>query len=63
MAGVLVKIRSLYASLPAAERNVADYILQNPERAPHRSVHDFARAGIVSVASVSRFVRKPPALC
>jgi len=55
---VLVKIRSLYSSLPKAERNVADYIQQNPERAPHRSVHEFARAGGVSVASVSRFVRK-----
>ena len=58
MPGVLVKIRSLYHSLPKAERNVADYILQNAERAPHRSVHEFAKAGSVSVASVSRFVRK-----
>jgi RpiR family transcriptional regulator, carbohydrate utilization regulator len=56
--GVLVKIRSLYSSLPSAERKVAQYILQNPERAPHRSVHEFAKAGGVSVASVSRFVRK-----
>lgn len=58
MPGVLVKIRSLYPSLPAAERNVADYVLQNAEQAPHSSVHEFARAGKVSVASVSRFVRK-----
>jgi len=58
MPGVLVKIRSLYQSLPRAERNVADYILGNAEGAPHRSVHEFARAGSVSVASVSRFVRK-----
>jgi DNA-binding MurR/RpiR family transcriptional regulator len=58
MPGVLVKIRSLYNSLPAAERNVADYVLQNAEQAPHSSVHEFARAGRVSVASVSRFVRK-----
>ena len=58
MPGVLVKIRSLYPSLPAAERSIADYIQQNPERAPHRSVHEFARASGVSVASVSRFVRK-----
>jgi RpiR family transcriptional regulator, carbohydrate utilization regulator len=58
MPGVLVKIRSLYPSLPAAERSVADYILQNAEQAPHSSVHEFARAGQVSVASVSRFVRK-----
>jgi DNA-binding MurR/RpiR family transcriptional regulator len=56
--GVLVKIRSLYSSLPAAERRIADSIHENPERAPHRSVHEFARASAVSVASVSRFVRK-----
>jgi len=56
--GVLVKIKSLYPSLPKAERHVADFIQGNPERAPHRSVHEFAKAGGVSVASVSRFVRK-----
>jgi DNA-binding MurR/RpiR family transcriptional regulator len=55
---VLVKIRSLYPSLPKAERNVADFIQSDPERAPHRTVHEFAKAGGVSVASVSRFVRK-----
>ena len=58
MPGVLVRIRSLYGSLPKAERKVADYVQQNAERAPHLSVHEFARAGGVSVASVSRFVRK-----
>jgi DNA-binding MurR/RpiR family transcriptional regulator len=55
--GVLVKIRSLYSSLPKAERKVADYILGNAEEAPHSSVREFARVGGVSVASVSRFVR------
>jgi DNA-binding MurR/RpiR family transcriptional regulator len=58
VSGVLVKIRSLYSSLPSADRSIADYIVGNPERAPYRSVHEFARAGSVSVASVSRFVRK-----
>ncbi len=58
MPGVLVRIRSLYPSLPKAERNVADFIQADPERAPHRTVHEFAKAGGVSVASVSRFVRK-----
>jgi len=56
--GVLVNIRSQYSSLPKAERSVADYILGNAEEAPRSSVHQFARAGGVSVASVSRFVRK-----
>ncbi len=58
MPGVLVKIRSLYSSFPKAERNVADYILANAEDAPRSSVQEFARSGGVSVASVSRFVRK-----
>jgi DNA-binding MurR/RpiR family transcriptional regulator len=53
-----VKIRSLYNSFPKAERNVADYILANAEDAPRSSVQQFARSGGVSVASVSRFVRK-----
>ena len=58
MPGVLVKIRSLYSSLPKAERKVADYILGNaegPRAAPCGSSRASAR---VSVASVSRFVRK-----
>ena len=58
MPGVLVKIRSLHASLPRAERRVADYILQNAEDAPRSSVQEFARRAGVSVASVSRFVRR-----
>ena len=58
MSGTLVKIRSLYQSLPNSERNIADYILANAELAPHRSVHEFASSGGVSVASVSRFVRR-----
>ena len=58
MPGVLVKIRSLYSSLPKAERKVADYILANAEEAPRSSVQEFASAGGVSVASVSRFVRR-----
>ena len=58
MPGVLVKIRSQHASLPRAERRVADYILANAEEAPRSSVQEFARAAGVSVASVSRFVRR-----
>jgi RpiR family carbohydrate utilization transcriptional regulator len=56
--GVLVKIRSLYSSFQKAEKRVADYILANAEDAPRSSVQEYARAGGVSVASVSRFVRK-----
>ncbi len=57
MAGVTVKIRSLYPSLPNTERRVADYVLQNTGDVPFKTVYDVARAAGASVASVSRFVR------
>ncbi len=57
MPAVLVKIRSLAKDLPAAERRIADSILAEPDRAAISSVHELARKGGVSVASVSRFVR------
>ena len=58
MPGVLARIRSAQAGLPEAERRVADYVLANTERAPSVSVHELARQAGVSVASVSRFVRR-----
>ncbi len=58
MPGVLVKIRSMYTSLPNSEKKIADYILANAESAPYSSVHEQARGAAVSVASVSRFVRR-----
>ncbi len=58
MSGVLARIRSVYESLPMAERKVADVILVDPEAAPGSSVHELAKKAEVSVASVSRFVRK-----
>ena len=57
MAGVTVKIRSLYPALPNTERRVADYVLQNAEEVPFKTVYDVAQAAGASVASVSRFVR------
>ncbi len=57
MAGVTVKIRSLYPSLPNTERRVADYVLQNIKAVPFKTVYDLAESAGTSVASVSRFVR------
>ena len=57
MPSVLVRIRSLYSRFPKAEKRVADYVLANAEEALRSSVQEFARAGGVSVASVSHFVR------
>jgi DNA-binding MurR/RpiR family transcriptional regulator len=58
MAGVLARIRSVHDTLPDAERRVAEYVLANVERAPSHSVHELAAEAGVSVASVSRFVRR-----
>ena len=54
---VVAKIRSLYPSLPNAERKVAEHILKSPREVLFLSVYDMAEAVNVSVASVSRFVR------
>ena len=58
MAGVLVKINALYRVLSRAEKRTADFVLSNPEKVPFQSVHEVSRLAGVSVASVSRFVRK-----
>ena len=58
MSGLLIKLGSLYETLAAAEKRVADYILANGETIPFQSVYDVAKASGVSIASVSRFARK-----
>ena len=54
MPGVLIKLKSLVASLPLAEQRVADYVSTQPEKVPMMSISQLARAAHVSVASVSR---------
>ncbi len=58
MAGVLLKINSLYKSLPESERQVADYIVGNADKVGVQSISDIARSANVSVASVSRLSKK-----
>lgn len=53
-----MKIRSAYSSLPSAERKVADFILQNPERASLMVINEIAEASNVSVPSVTRLAKK-----
>lgn len=53
-----MKIRSAYSSLPSAERKVADFILENPDRAMHMVINEIAEASGVSVPSVTRLARK-----
>lgn len=58
MAGVLVRINAHYKGLSEAEKRTADFVLRNPTTVPYQSVHEVSRGAGVSVASVSRFVRK-----
>lgn len=53
-----MKIRSAYATLPSAERKVADFILENPEKSMHMVINEIADAAGVSVPSVTRLARK-----
>ena len=58
MAGVLLKITSLYKSLPESEKQVANYIADNADRVGIQSISDIAKSSNVSVASVSRLSKK-----
>lgn len=53
-----MKIRSAYSTLPAAERRVADFILENPDRAALMVINEIAEAAGVSVPSVTRLAKK-----
>ena len=57
MAGITVKIKSLYPNLSNSEKKVADYVLQYTDEAPFKTIYDVADIVGVSVASVSRFVQ------
>ncbi|GAB4127573.1 MAG: MurR/RpiR family transcriptional regulator [Ignavibacteriales bacterium] len=49
------KIQSRYEKLPANQRKVADYIIENFDSIPFLDVHELAKHTNVSVASVIRF--------
>lgn len=53
-----MKIRSAYATLPSAEKKVADFILENSDRATRMVINEIAEAAGVSVPSVTRLARK-----
>lgn len=53
-----MKLSSVYSTLPPAERKVADFILENPDRAAHMVINEIARCAGVSVPSVTRLARK-----
>lgn len=53
-----MKIRSAYSTLPTAERKVADFILENAEKASLMVINEIAEAAGVSVPSVTRLAKK-----
>lgn len=55
---VRMKLSSVYSTLPAAERKVADFILSNPKQASHMVINEIAHHAGVSVPSVTRLARK-----
>ena len=58
MANVLVKLQSVYSSLPDAERRVADYVFKHVDEVPFLSVSELSHVAGVSIASTSRLARK-----
>ena len=58
MPSSLIRITSLEKSLPKAEKQVAAYIVKNPDKIPFLSVSELAGLTGVSVASVSRLSKK-----
>lgn len=53
----LLNIQSLYPSLTAAERKIADYVLENYKSVRFMSINDLAEACSVSLTSVFRFCK------
>ncbi|AZU64068.1 MurR/RpiR family transcriptional regulator [Neobacillus mesonae] len=58
MASVLNEIQSIYASLSDKEKNIADYILANPEETSRSHIQELAEATGVSVSTITRFAKK-----
>jgi RpiR family carbohydrate utilization transcriptional regulator len=53
-----IKLRSVLSSLGAAERRVADYILNNPDKIVYQSITELSEAADASEATVVRFCRR-----
>ncbi|QCJ44326.1 MurR/RpiR family transcriptional regulator [Bacillus sp. S3] len=58
MSSVLNEIQSIYSSLSDKERNIANYILANPEEVSHSHIQELAHATGVSLSTITRFAKK-----
>ncbi|WP_409294029.1 MurR/RpiR family transcriptional regulator [Peribacillus sp. SCS-26] len=58
MASLLKDIQSIYSSLSDKERNIADYILTNPEEASQSHIQELADKAGVSTSTITRFAKR-----
>jgi len=58
MNGILIKIKSMYASLKGSEKKLAKYIIENTEVILYQSLNETAIKSKVSEATIIRFSRK-----
>ncbi|MFF2446435.1 MurR/RpiR family transcriptional regulator [Neobacillus sp. NPDC058068] len=58
MSSVLNEIQSIYSSLSDKERNIANYILANPEEVSRSHIQELADAANVSISTITRFAKK-----
>lgn len=54
----IMKLSSVYSTLPSAEKKVADFILSNPNAAAHMVINEIAEHVGVSVPSVTRLAKR-----
>lgn len=52
----LIRIRGIYPSLYGAEKRVADFVLNRPDRIINLSITSLAKESKVSIATITRFV-------
>jgi RpiR family transcriptional regulator, carbohydrate utilization regulator len=54
----ILRIKGVYDSLKAADKRLADYILQNVEKAVNLTIEELAESSNSSYATISRFCKK-----
>ena len=60
MQNVLLRLREVQPSLSSTERQIAQFILENPDETTTLTIRDLARRSFSSPSSVGRICRAPP---
>lgn len=58
MASLLMEIQNVYSNLSDKEKNIADFILANPEDASRRNIQELADKTGVSISTITRFAKR-----